>query len=84
MVKNFFLYFFANFFFVSFVIVFPVCAADIKINEVVVHPSSGGYEWVEFYNPDHLNINQYYIDDDTDFTNDIGSQKKTIIRNPRK
>lgn len=78
MVRNFFVYFSASFCLFTFFIISPIYAADIKINEAVVHPSSGGHEWVEFYNPDHINITQYYIDDDTDFINDVGSSKKQL------
>ncbi|HSW87578.1 MAG TPA: lamin tail domain-containing protein [Candidatus Saccharimonadales bacterium] len=55
-----------------------VYASDIKINEVLVHPNSGDHEWVEFYNPSKTDLSNYYIDDDTDFDNDIGSAKKSL------
>lgn len=56
----------------------PAYASDIKINEVLVHPSSDSHEWVELYNPDKLDVSQYFIDDDADFANDIGSPKKSL------
>jgi hypothetical protein len=71
-----FLYFF------SFVLVFNFllaarCFADnaIVINEVLVHPSSGNKEWVEFYTPG-TDLTNYWVDDDTDFNSDSGSSPK--------
>ena len=50
-------------------------AADVKINEFLVHPSSELNEWIEFYNPEHIDLSGYFIDDDTDFSNDSGGSK---------
>lgn len=55
-------------------------ASNLKINEVVIHPSSGNKEWVEFYNPDKIDISSYWIDDDTDFTNDSGNSSKKSLQ----
>src|SRR5258706_3531972 len=57
----------------------PVFASSLKINEVLVHPSSGNNEWVEIYNPDNTDISSFYIDDDTDFNNDTGNSSKKIL-----
>ncbi len=43
------------------------------INEYLPHPSSGNKEWIEIYNPDHIDLTGYFIDDDTSFTDDAGS-----------
>src|SRR5579871_6806944 len=53
-----------------------VFASDIKINEIIIHPRSGNHEWIEFYNPEKLNLSEYFIDDDTDFTSDSGNSPK--------
>lgn len=50
------------------------------INEFIAHPSNS-VEWVEFYNPDHIDLSTYYIDDDTDFTSDVGSSAKKSLQN---
>lgn len=60
----------------------PVAFAEngVVINELLSHPSSGNPEWVEFYNPDKIDISNYYIDDDESFTNDAGSRgKKQLV-----
>ena len=57
-----------------------LAATSPTINEFVAHPSSST-EWVEFYNPDHIDMTTYYIDDDTDFTSDVGSSAKKILQN---
>lgn len=59
---------------------FPVYASNIKINEILVHPSSGNKEWVEFYNPEKTDISKYWIDDDTDFTSDSGNSSKKSLK----
>ncbi|MBA3723923.1 MAG: lamin tail domain-containing protein [Candidatus Levybacteria bacterium] len=53
-------------------------ASPVVLNEVLVHPSAGGKEWVEFYVTDASELKSYWIDDDTDFANDIGSAKKSL------
>lgn len=53
-------------------------AGPVVLNEVLVHPSAGGKEWVEFYVTDASELKSYWIDDDTDFANDIGSAKKSL------
>lgn len=62
---------------IFFFLVSPVSAADVVINEFSSHSSP---EWVEFYNAsgsaDYLK--NYYIDDDTSFTDDGGSNKKLL------
>src|SRR3989344_3172619 len=49
------------------------------INEFLAHPSSGNKEWVEFYNPDNIDLSAYYLDDDLDFANDSGSSTKKSL-----
>lgn len=56
----------------------PVLAATF-INEFLAHPGSGSSEWVEFYNPDNLNLSSYWLDDDTSFTSDSGSSSKKSL-----
>lgn len=57
-----------------------VCAqSGIFINEFLAHPSTGNKEWVEFYNPNNVDISNYYLDDDTDFTSDSGSSSKKTL-----
>ena len=55
-----------------------VFADNIVINEIFVHPSTGGDEWVEVYNPTNIDLTSYFIDDDTNFADDIGSSKKQL------
>ncbi len=55
-----------------------VFANGIVINEILVHPSVGGDEWVEVYNPNNTDLTTYFIDDDTNFADDIGSSKKQL------
>jgi len=57
-----------------------IFATDLKINEIFVHPSDGN-EWVEFYNPESIDLTTYFLDDDIDFNNnDSGrSSKKSLI-----
>lgn len=43
------------------------------------NPTSPASEWVEFYNPDNLDISNYWIDDDTSFTDDSGSSTKKSL-----
>jgi hypothetical protein len=43
------------------------------------HPGSGDKEWVELYAPDGSSLNNYWIDDDTDFSSDTGSSAKKQI-----
>lgn len=61
---------------------FPVSAysdSNLKINEFLAHPTSGNKEWVEFYNPDSVDLSSYYLDDDTDFASDSGSSSKKSL-----
>ncbi len=46
------------------------------INEFLPHPSTGNKEWVEIYVPEGMDITNYWIDDDTDFTSDSGNSSK--------
>ena len=59
----------------------PSAHADSKtvINEFLAHPSSGDKEWVELYVPEGVDVTNYWIDDDTDFTSDTGSSSKKQI-----
>jgi hypothetical protein len=68
-------------FFLFFLYFYPqkVFAESIVINEIFVHPTSGGDEWIEIYNPTSTDLTTYFIDDDTNFANDIGSSKKQLI-----
>lgn len=49
------------------------------INEVLVHPSPGGKEWVEFYVSDSNALRTYWIDDDNNFTDDSGGSVKKSL-----
>ena len=53
--------------------------SDIKINEISPHPSSGNKEWVEFYNPESVDLSSYVLDDDTNFGDDTGSTAKKSL-----
>lgn len=66
--------FFLNIFFVSFSF-----ASGLKINEFLSYPSTGNKEWIEFYNPDNIDLSNYYLDDDLDFTSDSGSSSKKLL-----
>jgi len=66
------------YFFLFLFILLPQSFAEssIIINEFFAHPSSGNKEWVEFYNPDHIDLSGYFLDDDTDFGSDTGNSSK--------
>ncbi len=49
--------------------------ASIVINEFLPNPSDTNKEWVEFYNPDRVEMGSYWLDDDPSFTDDAGSGK---------
>lgn len=51
----------------------------IVLNEFSPHPSTGNKEWVEFYNPDGIDMASYWVDDDIDFLNDSGNSNKKIL-----
>ena len=71
---------FISFLFLSFPS--PVFAVtNVVINEFMAHPSSGNSEWVELYNPDHVDLSGYWIDDDSNFTSDSGSSTKKSLGN---
>ncbi len=60
-------------------IVYPRHAfAETKviINELLPHPPSGSKEWVELYNPDGADISGYWLDDDSNFSEDTGNSDK--------
>lgn len=60
-----------------FLVTNPIFAdSKVSINEFIAHPSTGNKEWVEFYNPDNVDISNYFLDDDTDFATDSGSSAK--------
>ena len=65
------------YFFVFLLCAPVVYANNVVINEFLVNPSSNK-EWVEFYNPSHVDISKYWLDDDTNFTDDIGASKKSL------
>lgn len=46
------------------------------INEFVPHANSSSIDWIEFYNPENVDLSSYYIDDDTLFDSDDGNSKK--------
>lgn len=50
--------------------------SSVTINEVLVHPSPGGGEWIEVYNPNGIDLKSYWVDDDTNFGSDSGSSGK--------
>jgi len=57
-----------------------IFASDsLVINEFLPHPSSGNKEWIEFYNPDNIDLSNYFIDDDLDFNSDAGSSSKKSL-----
>jgi hypothetical protein len=63
-------------------VVFPLkafAASPVIINEVLVHPSAGGKEWVEFYVTDSTDIKSYWLDDDADFASDSGGSAKKSL-----
>lgn len=68
--------FFLCFLFIFFLFSTKTFASGLSINEFLAHPSSGNKEWVEFYNPDNVDLSNYYLDDDTDFNSDIGNSDK--------
>lgn len=75
-----------RFVYLSFLLVFLLITptnlyADqqIVINEFVAHPSVGNNEWVEVYVPDGSSLKGYWLDDDTNFTNDSGNSKKISL-----
>jgi hypothetical protein len=50
------------------------------INEFLAHSSTGNKEWVEFHNPDKVDLSSSYIDDDTSFTDGTRtSGKKSLV-----
>ena len=65
-------------FFVVTIIFVPSVYADanLVINEFLANQSSDQDEWVEFYNPDYLDLTGYWIDDDIDFVSDSGNSSK--------
>ena len=66
-----------GFFVVSTIFVPSVYAdANLVINEFLANQSSDQDEWVEFYNPDYLDLTGYWIDDDIDFVSDSGNSSK--------
>jgi len=67
----------------GFFIVLPpktFSSTNLTINEFLAHPSSGNKEWVEFYNPDHIDLSEYFVDDDNSFDEkpEYGSSKKKL------
>lgn len=59
----------------------PAFAADVVINELVAHPSTGNEEWVEFYNQNNIDLTTYWLDDDTNFSDDSGNSNKKSLEN---
>ena len=70
---------FLGFFLFVFTVKSAYADSELKINEFSAHPSSGNKEWVEFYNPDNINLSNYFIDDDVDFNSDSGSSAKKSL-----
>ena len=74
--------------FATFFILVPFASAATSpvINEYLPHPSSGNTEWIEIYNPDHVSLADYFLDDDLSFSDDAGSSPKkslaTIVQEP--
>lgn len=82
LMRIFCLSFFIFFLFLGFFIILPskiFSATNPAINEFLPHPGSGNKEWVEFYNPDHVDLFSYYLDDDTDFSSDTGNSSKKSL-----
>ncbi len=69
------------YFFLFLFILLPQSFAEgsVTINEFLANPSSGNKEWIEFYNPDHIDLSGYFLDDDTDFNVDSGSSQKKSL-----
>src|SRR3712207_6768876 len=68
--------------FAIFVLAFPAklyAQTAISINEFSPHPGSGGKEWVEFYNNGDVDMTGYWIDDDTNFSDDAGGSTKKSL-----
>lgn len=63
------------------VIAFPqkAFASSVVINEFMAAPSTGNNEWIEFYNPNHLDLSGYWIDDDISFDQDDGNSSKKSL-----
>lgn len=57
----------------------PATVLGQTINEFMAHPSTGNNEWVEFYNPNNIDLTAYWLDDDTSFTDDAGSSNKKVL-----
>jgi hypothetical protein len=51
----------------------------VVINEFLAHPETGSKEWVEFYNPDKIDLSSFYFDDDNSFTDDTGNSDKKSL-----
>jgi len=58
----------------------PIGVSAQVINEFLPHPSVGNPEWVEFYNASDSAdyMKDYFLDDDLDFVNDLGSPKHKL------
>lgn len=69
------------FFFLFLYFPYPAYAATVVINEFLAHPSTGNKEWVEFYNPDAVDLSSYWLDDDINFTSDSGNSNKKSLSN---
>ena len=59
-----------------FLISSPCFASNVVINEILPNADT---EWVEFYNPDNIDLKDYWLDDDTSFTDDSGTSKKQAL-----
>lgn len=66
------------FFFLTFS--FQVLAStNVVINEFLANPTSPAKEWIEFYNPNNIDLSSYWLDDDTSFSDDSGSGVKKSL-----
>lgn len=52
---------------------------QVVINEFMPNVQTTPDEWVEFYNPNNINISTFWIDDDDSFTVDSGNELKRSL-----
>lgn len=62
-----------------FIFTSSVSAANVVINEFLANPTTPAKEWVEFYNPDNVDLTNYWLDDDISFIDDSGNSPKKSL-----
>lgn len=70
---------FAAIFGYLFLAVPSVFAGQLVINEFLANSTAPGKEWVEFYNPEHVDLSAYWLDDDISFATDSGNSSKKSL-----